>query len=179
MWPDSLQNCSSQPREIARKEGVNGAAVYGAPPPDVIVSPSSALRISPVVPCALDFDSVATASLSRIDVQAPANTLERGYVLAQAVRRLKPGGQLNAAARKDRGGLRLRRELEGLGLKPREEVRRGHRICRCVVGPQVNQAALTAAIVAGELRYVPGLSLWSQPGLFSWNRLRPGHVATD
>ena len=153
---------------------MSAAAVYGEPCAEVMTLPSAAIRVSPAILGALEFHHVEAASLDRFDVYAPGNRLERGFVLAQAVRRLKRGGELNAIARKDRGGLRLRRDLEQLGLEPREEVRRGHRICSCVVGPNLNQQALEAAIIAGEVQYIESISLWSQPGLFSWNRIDAG-----
>lgn len=174
MWPNTSPTCTLRLAEIGRNERVSAAAVYGIASANVMTPPSPALRISPVVQGALEFQDLENASLDRIDVHAPGNRLERGYVLAQAVRRLRPGGQLNAIARKDRAGLRLRRELECLGLQPEEEVRRGHRICRCIVGSGLNQDVLEAAITAGDIQYIPDISLWSQPGLFSWDRLDAG-----
>ncbi|MFX7507109.1 hypothetical protein ABTJ37_22595, partial [Acinetobacter baumannii] len=62
-------------------------------------------------------------------VLAPPGTLERRYVLALALKALKPEAVLVALAPKDKGGARLRRELEDLGCAVGETARRHHRIC--------------------------------------------------
>ena len=103
---------------------------------------------------------------------APAGTLERRYVLAQALRLLCPGGALTALAHKTLGGARLGSELEAFGCEVHERAKAHHRICHCV-----RPAALVgvdAAIAEGELQRQPELGLWTQPGLFSWNRIDPG-----
>lgn len=105
-------------------------------------------------------------------VAAPPGVLERDYVLAQALRALKPGGRLVALAPKDRGGARLRRTLEGFGCTVEEEARRHHRIC-AVVRP-TKPEGLAEAVAAGAPRLDPALGLWTQPGVFSWDRVDAG-----
>ena len=78
------------------------AAVYGHPRADLVEPAPAATQLSPMVEGAASFDGVPLASLARIDVEAPANTLERQYVLAESALRLRLGGSLNAVARKTR-----------------------------------------------------------------------------
>ena len=104
-------------------------------------------------------------------VQVPPGAVEARHVLVQALRTLKPGGLLTAAAPKDKGGLRIRKILAGLGCEAAETSRRHHRICTVERPAQV--AGLDAAIAEGAPRRLPS-GLWSQPGVFSWDRLDPG-----
>ncbi|MBL8771476.1 MAG: class I SAM-dependent methyltransferase [Phenylobacterium sp.] len=115
---------------------------------------------------------MADGSIDAAVVLAPGGTLERDAVLAQALRVLRPGGVLTALAPKDKGGSRLRKSLEAFGVTVAEDARRHHRFCR-VVRPQA-VVGLEAAIAAGAPRIVPALGFWSQPGVFSWDRLDPG-----
>ena len=87
-----------------------------------------------------------------------------------ALRALKVGGRLDVMAPKDKGGSRLRKELEGFGLTVEEMAKAHHR--RCVVERPAELAGLEAAIAEGGLEQVG--DLWSQPGVFSWNRVDPG-----
>lgn len=97
---------------------------------------------------------------------------ERRYVLAHALRALAPGGPLTAAAPKDKGGARLAKELAGFGCAVQENARRHHRFCHTV--RPAEPVGLEAAIAAGGPQIAPGLGLWSQPGIFSWDRPDPG-----
>jgi 16S rRNA (guanine1207-N2)-methyltransferase len=147
-------------------------AVYGAPPLDLATPAADAVQVSPLVPGAAAIESLPNASQSRMVVLAPPGTLERRYVLAHALRALEPDGELVAMAPKIRGGARLGAELAAFGCEVGESARRHHRICRCL--PPAAPAGVEAAIAAGEPRIVPGLGLWSQPGVFSWDRLDAG-----
>jgi 16S rRNA (guanine1207-N2)-methyltransferase len=147
------------------------AAVYGIPPADVIAPPSGARQLSPLLPGSDDLAALADRSLDEVALLVPPGAVEARYVLAQALRALKPGGLLTAAAPKDKGGLRLRKVLAGFGCEVAETSRRHHRICE-VERP----SALTGvdeAIADGAPRILP-IGLWSQPGVFSWDRLDPG-----
>jgi 16S rRNA (guanine1207-N2)-methyltransferase len=146
--------------------------VYGTPRPDVALVPAGALQTSPLIPGAAALEEVADGSAAEAVVLAPPGTLERGYVLAQALRILAPGGRLTALAPKDRGGSRLRAALRAFGGAVQEEARRHHRICR-LVRPEA-PTGLAQAIAAGGPQVPPGLGLWSQPGVFSWDRVDPG-----
>jgi 16S rRNA (guanine1207-N2)-methyltransferase len=98
--------------------------------------------------------------------------LERRYVLAQALRALKPGGRLIALAPKAKGGARLAQELAAFGCVPVASARRHHRFCEAERPTELQ--GLDEAIVAGGPQIASALGLWSQPGVFSWDRLDPG-----
>lgn len=147
------------------------AAVYGTPSPDVIETPKGARQLSPLIPGSDDIAALDDASLNEIALQVPGGAIEARYVLAQALRVLKPGGLLTAAAPKDRGGLRLKKTLQGFGCDVAETSRRHHRICE-VERPQA-ALDLAGALDEGAPRILP-LGLSSQPGVFSWDRLDPG-----
>jgi len=152
---------------------MNGAeGVYGAPHPDLADTPRDARRFSPLIPGAEALEDVASASLSRFIVAAPPGVLERRYVLAQALRSLAPGGALVAMAPKDRGGSRLRGELEAFGCQVLERAGRHQRVCETV--KPAAPLGLDEAIKQGGPQIVPHLGLWSQPGVFSWDRVDPG-----
>jgi 16S rRNA (guanine1207-N2)-methyltransferase len=146
--------------------------VYGAPPPALAVSGPGSIQVSPLVPGTQPIEKLADHTLDRAVILAPAGTIERRYVVAQALRALRPGAELIALAPKDKGGMRLRGDLEAFGCAVIERARRHHRIVTCVA-PEI-PSGVTEAIAAGGPQVAPGLGLWSQPGVFSWDRLDPG-----
>lgn len=148
------------------------AAVYGFPPFDVIDVPGGAVQTSPLVVGSTDLTDLAEGSLDEIVVQAPAGVAERRYVLAQALRALKVEGRLTALAPKDRGGLRMNKELTAFGCVVGESAKRHQRIC--VALKPAAPVDLEAAIAEGAPRRLDGDGFWTQPGVFSWDRLDPG-----
>ena len=148
------------------------ACVYGAPPAGLAPVPEGARQVSPLIPGAEAFEALASASLSAAVIAAPPGTLERRYALAQALRALKPGAPLTALAPKEKGGSRLRKELEAFGCQVEELGRQHQRICH-TVRPEA-PAGLDAAILAGGPQQIAGQGLWTQPGVFSWDRDDPG-----
>lgn len=151
---------------------INKQAVFGFPWPELAPVPHDAVQLSPFVPDAAAIESLPDASLDRLVIAAPPGTLERRYTLAHALRALAPDRDLLVLAMKDKGGSRLRKELEGLGCAVNETARRHHRIC--VARRPEHPVGLADAITDGAPRLVAGLGLWSQPGLFAWDRLDPG-----
>ncbi|MEJ0064415.1 MAG: methyltransferase [Caulobacteraceae bacterium] len=148
------------------------SAVYGAPAlADV---PADALKVSPLIPGADALEDIPGASLDAIAIAAPPGAIERRYVLALALRALKAGGVLTAVAPKDKGGMRLRKELEGFGCVVSEQSLRHQRLCTCDC-PEA-PAGLEQAIAEGAPQPAPGLGLVSQPGVFSWDRPDPGSL---
>jgi 16S rRNA (guanine1207-N2)-methyltransferase len=147
-------------------------AVYGAPPPNLASVPARAAQCSPLVPGAQGLEEAPDASLQRIVVAAPPGVLERRFVLAHALRALRPGGELTALAPKTKGGARLRKELEAFGCQVVETSKQHQRICTCIRPDALS--GLKAAIAAGGPQQPPALGLWSQPGIFSWDRPDPG-----
>jgi len=148
------------------------ACVYGAPPPELVDCPPDAVQVSPLVPGSADLATLATGSLSAVVMAAPPGTVERRYAVALALKALKPGGSLTVLAPKDKGGSRLGKELAAFGCRVDETSRRHQRICACAKGDGL--AGVDAAITAGSPARLGELGLWSQPGVFSWDRLDPG-----
>jgi len=148
------------------------AAVYGFPLLDVVDVPAGAAQVSPLVVGSTDLADLAEGSLDEIVILAPAGAAERRYVLAQALRALKVEGRLTALAPKDRGGLRMNKELTAFGCAIGESAKRHHRIC-VTLKPQA-LTGIEAAIAEGAPRRLDGDGLWTQPGVFSWDRLDPG-----
>jgi 16S rRNA (guanine1207-N2)-methyltransferase len=148
------------------------SALYGSPPRELAERPAGAVQVSPLVAGAASLEDLAAQSLDAVVMLAPPGTVERRYALALALRALKPGGVLTAMALKERGGSRLKKELEAFGCDVDESARRHHRIC--VVEKPAAPLGLDEAIEAGAPRLVEALQLWSQPGVFSWDRIDPG-----
>ena len=147
--------------------------LYGRPPA-VFDPPGSATQVSPLIPGSASLEEVAAGSADDIMIYAPPGVLERRYTLALALRALKPGGRLDVMAAKDKGGSRLKKELEALGVTVGETAKAHHR--RCVVTAPETANGLEAAIAAGAPRLVEGLGAWSQPGVFAWDRIDAGSL---
>ena len=146
--------------------------VYGAPPAALADIPSGAAQVSPLVPGAEDLDALAPASLAGAVVAAPPGTVERRHALARVLQALSPGAPLTAMAPKEKGGARLRKELEAFGCAVAESGRQHQRICHTL--RPANPTGLEPAIEAGAPRYSEALGYWTQPGVFSWDRTDAG-----
>lgn len=168
--PSSSLPPSSSPSPVPAEAGAG--LVYGAPPASLAAAPAGALQVSPLVPGAGRLEDLAPASLERALAAAPPGAVERRYVLALALRALRPGAALTALAPKAKGGARMRQELQAFGCEVEETARQHHRLCRAVRPAEL--VGLEGAIAAGGPQRAPGLGLWSQPGVFSWDRADPG-----
>ncbi len=131
------------------------------------------MQLSPLVPGALALEDVAAASLAGMVMAAPPGTLERRYALALSLRALKGGAAFTVMAPKEKGGSRIAKELEAFGCAVEATSRRHQRICQTVC-PEAPAPDLETAISDGAPRLVEDLGLWSQPGIFSWDRIDPG-----
>jgi 16S rRNA (guanine1207-N2)-methyltransferase len=149
--------------------------LYGSPPLELHQRSASETQTSPLSPGSTALEALTPASLDQAVVLAPPGVAERRYTLALALRALKPGATLVAMAPKERGGSRLRKELEAFGCTVEESAKRHHRICH--VDRPVELTGVDQAMADGAPRLVPGLGLWSQPGVFSWDRIDPGTAA--
>lgn len=155
---------------MTEKPEIHG--VHGAPPREVAQAPVGATQFSPLVPGASRLEDLAEGSLASLTLLAPPGTVERRAVVALGLRALAPEGRLTIAAPKDKGGSRLRKELEAFGCAVGEDSRRHHRIC--VARKPVAPVGLEQAIADGAPRFHETLKAWTQPGVFSWDRVDPG-----
>ena len=145
--------------------------VYGAPDPELAAVPAGAIQASPLCPGAAALEELQPARLDGLVMAAPAGTLERRYAMAMGLRALKPGAPLTVMAPKDKGGTRLAKELEAFGCAVGGSGRRHQRICHTL---RPETLALDEAIESGRQHFIAALGLWSQPGIFSWDRPDPG-----
>jgi len=156
----------------AENSVVDRHGVYGILSADLAEAPAQAEQFSPLIPGSRALEEVAGQSLASMTVLAPPGTLERRYVLAQSLRALRPGGALIALAPRNRGGTRLRGEFAEFGIEATETARSHYRLCEGTRPAQPKE--LEPAIVAGGPQFVAATGLWSQPGIFSWNRIDAG-----
>lgn len=151
------------------------SGVYGWADADLAPVAPDAVQFSPLIPGSERIEDCADSCLSSFVMRAPAGVIERRFALAQALRTLAPDGILTASAPNERGGTRIARELADFGCAVDQSSRRHHRICRAV--RPADPVGLGAALAAGAPQMPPALGLWSQPGVFSWDRPDPGSLA--
>jgi 16S rRNA (guanine1207-N2)-methyltransferase len=153
------------------------SGVYGTPPAELAEVPAGAIQFSPLIPGSGQLEAQEEGSFSEMIVLAPPGTVERRYTMALALRALAPGGFLTVLAPKDKGGSRIAKELKGFGCNVVETSRRHHRIC---TGERpARLMGLEEALAEGNPRRDETLSLWTWPGVFSWNRLDPGSALLE
>ncbi len=146
--------------------------IFGAPPQELADIAPGARQFSPLLPGAWSLEEAPPHTLENLAMLAPPGSLERRHALGLALRALVPGAPLLVLARKDKGGGRLAKELAELGCAAQETAKRHHRICSGKAA--ANSAAIEAAIAAGAPRFSDSLGLWTQPGVFAWDRIDPG-----
>ncbi len=153
-------------------DDVNRRGVYGHPADGLKLDVAGAVQVSPLIPGAETLEGLEEASLQDLVMVAPPGTVERRYAIARGLAALAPDAPFTILAPKDRGGSRLGEELRAFGCTFEETGKRHHRICagRKPAAP----TGVAEAVEAGRPRLVEGLGLWSQPGVFSWDRLDPG-----
>ena len=147
-------------------------AIYGQVPPDLVELADASVQCSPRVPGAHVLSDMAPATCMGLVVHAPASTIERRCVMAMALRALVPGARLTVIAANSKGGMRLADEMSAFGCTIDASHKRKHQIIR-TIRPQ-QPTGVIEAIAGGEPRLVAELGLWSQPGLFNWDRIDPG-----
>lgn len=147
------------------------AYVYGRPPL-IFDPPPDAVQTSPLIPGSGDLEAVEPGSAEAVTMLAPPGAVERRYILALALKALRPGGRLDVMAPKDRGGSRLKKELLAFAVEGVETAKAHHR--RIQAARPATVTGLDAALRAGGRQLVPGLDAWSQPGVFAWDRIDPG-----
>ena len=151
--------------------------VYGVPPAELAEAPAAAIQFSPLLPGSAELEEQDEGSFGEMVVLAPPGTVERRYATALALKILAPGGLLTVLAPKDKGGSRLAKELKGFGCTVAETSRRHYRICTCERPSQLD--GIDEAVSEGAPRLDEALGLWTQPGVFSWNRVDPGSALLE
>lgn len=146
--------------------------VYGAPPPALASPEPGAIQHSAHWPGADAIEASPDAAFASFTILAPPGAVERRFVLAHALRALEPGARLTALAPKAQGGARLRAELEEFGCLVAERSKAHHRICE--TERPADPRGLAEAIDAGGPRFDESLGLWTQPGIFAFDRIDPG-----
>ncbi len=153
--------------DAAQRKGL-----YGTPIEGLKLDVAGTVQLSPLMPGAEALEDLAAGALESLVMVAPPGTVERRHAMALGLRALAPGAGFTILAPKDKGGARLGDELAGFGCVVEAFGKRHQRICTGV--RPAAPAGLDEAIAAGAPRFVEGLGLWSQPGIFSWDRLDPG-----
>ncbi len=143
-------------------------------PAALAATPAGALQLSPLVPGPQTetLEGLAEATLGGLIMVAPPGVVERRYALAQGLRALAPDAPFTVMARKDKGGLRLAKALTAFGCTFVQTSKHHRRLC---LGRRPTVVAnLAEAIAEGGIQRMDGEGLWTQPGVFSWNRIDPG-----
>ena len=146
--------------------------VFGFPALSLVEVPKNAVQFSPLVPEAAILENMAPGSLSGMVMLAPPGTVERRYTLACALLALAPGAPLTVMALNKKGGARLMDELRHFGCEPVGDGRQHYRICECRRPGLLS--GVQEALEAGQLQKVAETQLWSQAGVFSWNKIDQG-----
>jgi 16S rRNA (guanine1207-N2)-methyltransferase len=148
------------------------AGVYGAPLAELLSPPVDAIQFSPLRPGAQALEQQGENTLASMTMLAPPGTLERRYAIALALRAVVPGGAFRTHAPNHQGGTRLRKEMQAFGCTVEEMARRHHRIVICT--RPASLIRVDEALSDGGPRLIEALGVWSQPGVFSWDRVDPG-----
>ncbi len=150
-------------------------AVYGVLPPELAGTfdvPADAIQCDPHQPGAEMLEEMAPESLDALLMHAPPGTLERRYTLAAGLAALKNGAPFTVLASNTKGGARLLEELRAFGCAPAARPKRRHQVLEMERPLQLT--GIEAALEAGAPHFLDSLGLYSQPGVFSWDRLDPG-----
>ena len=114
------------------------------------------------------------SSYDMILMLGPRQHEESLYAMAMGLTALKPDGFFLAAAANDAGGRRLADDLRSFGLEVHEDSKAKSRIVWAKYSGVPEQKFMQAALQGGDLRQMQGAPYWSQPGVFSWDRIDEG-----
>ncbi|MEN9855757.1 MAG: hypothetical protein RLZZ157_883 [Pseudomonadota bacterium] len=146
--------------------------VYGDVPAALAPHDATAIQTSPLILGSAALSEFAPETMAGLLMYAPANTLERRHDMALALRALAPQSPFTILAPKDRGGTRLAKELAEFGISAADQPKRHHRICTGVRPTCLR--GLDEAIANGTMQWVEAAQLYSQPGVFAWDRVDGG-----
>jgi len=146
--------------------------LYGQPARELVNIHPHAQQCSPLIAGSIALETIAECTIPSATLYAPPSTLERRYIIALTLRALAIGAPLTALAPKDKGGSRLSAELEAFGCKMVSDSRAHHRIVITTRPATVH--GLNEALMAGGLQQHPAHGLWTQPGVFSWDKIDAG-----
>ncbi len=147
-------------------------AIYGLLPAPLLTPDPSAVQTSPLIPQSVRLEDLADGSLESLVVYAPQGTIERRYILAVGLQKLAVGGKLTALAPKDKGGTRLKGDLSAYGCTVVDTPQSHHRVCTTT--RPTDLTGLEAACALGAPHLDDDLGLWTQAGIFSYDRLDTG-----
>ena len=146
--------------------------LYGHPLRGLVeIRPHSA-QVSPLVPGGAPLEDLPPESADSAVIYAPPGTLERRYTLALVIRALAVGAPFTVLAPKDKGGSRLGAELKAFGCAIVEDSRSHHKIV--ITTRPTHPKGVADALAEGGLQLHPSHGLWTQPGIFSWDRIDVG-----
>ncbi len=146
--------------------------IYGTPPRPLVEWPAHAMQCSPRIVNASVIEAWAPGSIASALVHAPASTVERRYVMAHVLQALETDAPLTVVALKDKGGNRIADELQQFGCTVTQTSRSHYRLCHATRPAKLT--AIDDALTQGAMRLDAELELWTQPGIFSWNRVDAG-----
>lgn len=147
---------------------------YGFPPHTLYDASHAVQQCSPLAVGATILEQQPKQHFDAITMLAPTGTIERRYAIALGLRALKSGGLMRVMGHKKKGGTRIKKELEMMGCSVQEDSQQHYRICDVTAPETITD--YEAIIAAGAQQYIDAISLWSQPGVFSWDRLDAGSL---
>lgn len=121
-------------------------------------------------PAYKNFSDAPSKVYSDALVRLPRQREEAHFVMARAWEGLAEGGLFMAAAANDAGGRRLEDDL--LPWLPELQTAVKHK-CRITWARKQGQTAPQGWVQTGEMQKHPQTGYWTQPGLFSWDRIDP------
>lgn len=142
--------------------------IYGHIPPALLPRWAvNGTQYAPLNPGAASLDDASPATLAGFAMLAPAGTQERRYAMAQGLQALAVGAPFTMLAPRDKGGARIAAELRAMGCNVVDESKQHHRICS---GTRPAAVDVASALADGAARFDDAQQLWTQPGIFSWDR---------
>lgn len=146
--------------------------LYGHPPRGLVAIAAVAQQCSPLIPGSTWLEDCAPGSLSSAVIYAPTGTIERRYSFVRILNALAIDAPLTAVAPKDKGGSRIAAELRAFGCTVVETSRAHHRLCTTT--RPITLHGIEEALARGGIQQHPSHELWTQPGVFSWDRVDAG-----